>query len=246
MRGALLACVTILCVAVVAVFQATRPASGAANPRTFVPAPSFYREFSPTYRTSIADAYWLGVVQYYGEHIKTDKRLDSLPAMLDLVTSLSPRFTEPYLFGSFALIDAGKGNQAYALLEHGFRANPTDWRFPAQLAFFAYRYGQGQDKERVAANWYAIASRLPGHPGYIPRLAAVLLSRGGDRQKAILMWGEVYAQGDKYAMQKAVSGLQAVLPTDKEARYEAIVPLQIMMSPDRWDQLRYDLFKAYF
>jgi hypothetical protein len=246
MRAVLTACAAILCLAVVVAFQATRPASGAANPRTFVPPPGFYREFSPTYRTSIADIYWLGVVQYYGEHIKTDMRLDSLPAMLDLVTSLSPRFKEPYLFGSFALIDAGKGNQAYALLKRGFNANPTDWHFPVQLGFFAFRYGVGKERFRIAAQWYEIAARLPGRPAYISWLAADLATNAGDNQKAIVLWGEVYADGDKYSMQKAVVALQRLLPVDKKARYQAIIPLQTMMSPDRWNQLLYDLFKAYF
>ena len=40
---------------------------------------------------SIADAYYLRMVQYYGEHIESG-RLESLPAMVDLVTALSPHF----------------------------------------------------------------------------------------------------------------------------------------------------------
>lgn len=245
-RRLLVAAAAVACLAAVIAFQATRPAIGAAGPHPFVPAPRFYREFSPTYRTSIADVYWLGVVQYYGEHIKTDGRFDSLPAMLDLVTSLSPRFTQPYEFGSFALIDAHREDLAYALLQRGFRANPRDWRFPAQLGFFAYRYGKGKDRERIAAKWYSIASGLPGRPAYIPRLAAVLLTKGGETQKAILMWGEVYAEGDKIVRQKAVAGLEALLPTEKQARYKAILPLQAMMVPNLWNQLLFDLFETYF
>ena len=141
---------------------------GAQNPRPFVPAPKFFEEFSPTYRTSIADVYWLGVVQYYGEHIKSDGRLDSLKAMLDVVTGLSPGFEQPYFFGAFALTDAGQAGAGYDLLKRGFEAHPDDWRFPADLGFFAYRYGSGSDKDLVASEWYQKAAKLPGRPGLHP------------------------------------------------------------------------------
>ena len=59
-----------------------------------MPAPKFFLDFSPSFRTSIADAYYLNMVQYYGEHVNGDGRLDSLPRMVDLVTTLSPHFTQ--------------------------------------------------------------------------------------------------------------------------------------------------------
>ena len=63
----------------VVAYQVTRPAKAPANPRVFVPSPQFFLDFSPSFRTSIADAYYLHMVQYYGEHVKGDGRLDSLP-----------------------------------------------------------------------------------------------------------------------------------------------------------------------
>ena len=238
-----LACVSL---AAVLAFQVTRPATGGGgNPRPFVPAPKFYEEFSPSYRTSIADVYWLGVVQYYGEHIKGDGRLDSLGAMLDLVTTLSPRFKEPYLFGSFALTDAGLAQAGYDLLKRGFAANPGDWHFPVQLGFFAYRYGSAAKKDLVAAGWYVRAAAIPGAPSYVPRLAAVLTAKGGERPKAILLWAQIYGQGDKYARQKAVTALDALMPAAKQARMKAVAQLKSLMSSDRFDQLILGLFKGY-
>ena len=35
------------------------------------PSPQFFLDFSPSFRTTIADAYWLQMIQYYGEHITT-------------------------------------------------------------------------------------------------------------------------------------------------------------------------------
>ena len=129
--------------------------------------------------------YYLQMVQYYGEHVSGDGRLDSLPAMAELVTTLSPHFTRAYLFSAFALIDAGRADAAYELLQKGFEENPDDWHFPAYLGFFAYRYGEGEEKNLAAARWYQKASEIPGSPDYLPRLAAALLAKGGEQEKAV-------------------------------------------------------------
>lgn len=246
MRRLVCALVALACVAAVIGFQVTRPVKASSDPRVFVPSSHFYEMLSPSYRTSIADLYWLGTVQYYGEHIDGDRRLDSLPAMLDLVTALSPRFIEPYLFSTFALADAGQPQAAYDLLERGYRANPRNWRLPYQLGFLAYTYGQGKEKKaRSAAKWFTVANGLPGRPAFIPRLAAGMLRRGGEREKAIIMWGPIYTDGDKFARQKAVESLDTLLPKGKEARMKAVVPLYQTMPKQAFEELLAQLFKDY-
>ena len=231
------------CAAGVIAYQATRPSAAPASPKVFVPAPAFFQDFSPSFRTSIADAYYLVMVQYYGEHMKSDGRLDSLPAMTDLVTTLSPHFIRAYLFGAFSLIDAGRPDAGYALLKKGFKENPEDWRFPAYLGFFAYRYGAGKDKDLWASRWYEQAAAIPGSPSYIPRLAAVLAAKGGDQEKAILMWGQAYLAGDKYARQRSVNELNKILPTEKGARMKALAPLYGTMPQAEFNALIAELFK---
>jgi tetratricopeptide (TPR) repeat protein len=245
MRRFVLVLLVLACAAGVVAYQATRPARAPANPRVFVPSSKFFEDFSPSFRTSIADAYYLMTVQYYGEHVRGDGRLDSLPAMLDLVTTLSPRFTRAYLFGAFALIDAGRPDASYELLQKGVKANPDDWRFPAYLGFFAYRYGEGKDKDLIAAQWYQKAAEIPGSPDYLKRLAAVLLAKGGEAEKAILMWGQAYLAGDKYARTRAVTELDKILPQDKEARMRALAPLYGTMPKAEFEALIADLFEGY-
>jgi tetratricopeptide (TPR) repeat protein len=242
----LLAFVIVLaCAGVVIAYQVSRPAQAPADPRVFVPAPAFFLDFSPSLRTSVADAYYLAMVQYYGEHVKTDGRLDSLPQMVDLVTKLSPHFTRAYLFGAFALIDAGRPDAAYEVLKRGFAANPGDWHFPAYLGFFAYRYGAGRDKDLAAARWYEQAAAIPGSPDYLARLAATLTARGGEQEKAVVMWGQVYMGGDKYVRQKAVAGLEGILPKEKAARMEAVAPLYQTMPKAEFEALTAKLFESY-
>lgn len=234
-----------LCVGVVIGYQSDRPAAATPNPVVFVPSPGFYKNFSPGVRATLADVYWLYTIQYYGEHLKSDHRLDSLPAMVRLVTALSPHFTEAYFFGAFAMIDVGRPAVAYALLQQGFKANPNDWRFPFYLGFFAYTYASGVHKDQVAAQWYAAAARLPGAPEFVPRMAAELATRGSSRQTAIDLWTQVYCQGDKYAQQKAVAALDQLLPKDKVAREKAVAALQGAVPRALFDQFVADLFQGY-
>lgn len=244
-RRVILVLAVVACAAGVVAYQATRPARAPASPKTFVPSPTFFQDFSPSFRTSIADVYYLMMVQYYGEHVAGDGRLDALPQMVDLVTRLSPHFARAYLFGAFALIDAGRPDVSYELLERGYRANPDDWVFPAYLGYFAYQYGEREDKELIAARWYERAAEIPGSPDTLVRLSAALLAKGGEKRKAILMLGQAYLAGDKYARDKAVTGLEFILPEDRDARMKAVAPLYETMPRAEFDALLAELFEDY-
>ena len=235
----------VACAAGVVAYQATRPARAPASPRVFVPSPRFFLDFSPSFRTSIADLYYLNMVQYYGEHVKGDGRLDSLPDMVRLVTQLSPHFTRAYLFGAFALVDARQPGVSYEVLKKGFEANPGNWRFPSYLGFFVYAFADNKDKDRIAADWYSKAAAIPGSPARLQRLAAVLLGKGGETGKAIQMWGQVYAAGDKYSRKKAVEGLERILPADKAARMKALAPLGDTMARQDYEALIAELVKGH-
>jgi len=246
MRGRLaLVLVVVACAAVVVAYQATRTESVAADPRVFVPSPEVFLDLSPSFRTSVSDAYYLSMVQYFGEHVRGDQEFDSLPAMVDLVTELSPRFSKGYVFGSMALSDAGRSDLAYEVLQRGFEQFPDDYRFPAYLGFFVYRYGQGENKDEVAAQWYQKAAEIPGRPDYIPRLAATLFGKGGELEKSVAMWGQVYLAGDKYSQQRAVDELNAILPKDKDARIRVLAPLASTMPVADLNSLLGELFEGY-
>jgi tetratricopeptide (TPR) repeat protein len=237
--------VVVACAAGVVAYQASRPAKAPASPRVFVPSPRFFLDFSPSFRTSIADAYYLNMVQYFGEHVNGDGRLDSLPQMVELVTRLSPHFARAYLFGAFALIDAGRPDLSYKILQKAVKENPHNWRYPAYLGFFAYKYGTGKNKDVLAAQWYQKAAAIPGSPDYLPRLAAALMTKGGDTEKAILMWGQVYIAGDKYSHRRAVRELDKLLPTDRAARMKAVAPLYNTMPKAEFEALVAELFQGY-
>lgn len=231
----------IACIAVVIGYQATRPERAASDPRVFVPSPSFFEDFSPGFRTSIADAYYLYMVQYYGEHIEGDGRLDSMADLVDLVTRLSPRFVKAYQFGTFALLDANEGARAYEILQRGVEANPYDWHLPALAGFLVYNYGQGETKNELAAEWYARAGSIEGAPPIFRRLAATITAKGGEAQKAALMWAQVYADGDQYSREKAIQALDELLPDGPAERQQALAELAQSMPVDQFARLAEEL-----
>ena len=245
-RRAVAVFAVLACAAGVVAYQASRPGRATADPHVFVPSPKFFLDFSPSFRTSIADAYYLNMVQYYGENHKS-AALESIPAMVDLVTTLSPHFSKPYSFGAFALLDAGRPDLSVKFLQRGLKENPTEWGYPAYLGYFTYQYGPGSkaQNELAAARWYERAAAVPGSPPYLLRLAAVLSGKGGDLEKAVTMWGQVYAAGDKYSRQKAVDGLDRILPKDKAARMKAVAPLTDTMPKADLEALIAELFKGY-
>jgi hypothetical protein len=241
------AILVVVCAAAVIGFQATRPRTASSSPTVFVPSPKFFKDVSPGFGTFVSDLYWLTTVQYYGEHVNGDGRLDSLPEMLDLVTGLSPHFSKPYLFGAFALLDAGKAQQAYQLLVRGARENPDDWQLASTVGIFIYSFAKNGDKAALAARWYEKAARIPGHPEYVDRLAAELTQKGGEAEKAATMWAQVYADGDKYSKGKAVDALRQILAsstlklTTREKQLKFLSRFQTMMTPGDYQQLVLDV-----
>ena len=225
LRRALSVFVFAVCVTVVVGYQVTRPAKGDSSPRVFVPSAQFFEDFSPSFRTTIADVYWLRTVQYYGEHVTGDRQFDSLWPMLDLTTRLSPRFRRPYSFGAFALLDAGRADLGYELLLRGHAAIPDDWRLLTHLGFFVYRFGSMPDKDQIAASWYQKASQAPGAPDWVGRVAARLLVKGGEREKAAMQWAQVYGVGDDYSREQALRELAKLLPIDPTARRREVAAL---------------------
>ena len=107
--------------------------------------------------------------------------------MLDLVTELSPKYRRAYLFGAYALLDAGLGNDAYRLLERGFEENPDAWRLATNAGILMYSYGPEDVKREVAAEWFEKAAAVPGAPEYVSRIAARLLGEGGEIEKALAL-----------------------------------------------------------
>lgn len=152
------------------------------------------------YDNLLADLYWMRAVVYYGgERLATGQPPDytRLYELLDLVTTLDPRFNIAYRFGAIFLAESypsgpGRPDQAIALLQRGVDRTGR-WEYMHDIGFVHYWWLHDYP---TAAAWFEKAAAVPGSPAWLTPLAATTLAAGGDRQSARLLWQEVLNAGD--------------------------------------------------
>lgn len=153
------------------------------------------------YDALVADLYWIRAVVYYGGQRLRDessRSYDLLYPMLDLVTTLDPRFKVAYRFGAIFLTEAypngpGQPHQAIALLENGIARDGGRWEYMHDIGFIYYWWLQDYAK---AAEWFERGAKAPGGPEWLAPLAATTLAVGGDRQSSRTMWRQLRENAD--------------------------------------------------
>ncbi|MEO8259361.1 MAG: hypothetical protein ABI868_18585 [Acidobacteriota bacterium] len=209
--GAAVLLVAALMAAVVGVQAARERAypTGADTAATvYITSAAAVRRLSLAYSMLAADVYWIRAIQYYGGiKRQLDSELPQLapppslaadPAagypllypLLDLTTSLDPRFNVAYRFGAVFLSEPapggpGRPDLAIALLEKGLRERPDKWEYRLDIGFVHYWFTHDY---QAAARWFDQASGVPGSPWWLKSLAATTLAQGGDRQSSRQMW----------------------------------------------------------
>jgi hypothetical protein len=178
--GAIVAIVVLLASAVG--LQAVRERRGMLEPPgsanlLYVRSPAAMKRLALSYQSLVADIYWIRAVQHYGStklSADPDKQYDLLYPLLDLTTSLDPRFNAAYLFGAIFLAESfpngpGRPDQAIALLKKGLQAQPAKWEL-AQAIGFVYYWSYTDFME--AASWFRRAAAMPKAPFWIARQRA--------------------------------------------------------------------------
>ena len=181
-------------------------------------------------RSLASDLYWIRAIQYYGGHAKAAKAraddalepppalaasppvaFDALYPLLDITTTLDPRFNIAYRFGSIFLSETyphgpGRPDQAIALLEKGLQAMPDKWQYWQDIGFVYYwnlhDYAQ-------AARAFNRGADIPRAPWWLRSMAATMLAKGGDRSTSRLLWAQLYdTANNEYARNAARTKLQ--------------------------------------
>jgi tetratricopeptide (TPR) repeat protein len=161
----------------------------------YVSSPAVLTRAVLSFDALAADLYWIRAIQYYGRNRllrKEGVRYDLLYPLLDLTTSLDPRFSVAYRFGAFFLSERAPGGAdrpdlSIRLLEKAIAVNPDRWEYPHDIGFVHYRRGNFKE----AAEWFRRASRVPGATNWLEPLAAVTLATGGDLESSRLLWQNI-------------------------------------------------------
>ena len=176
-------------------------ASPATEHLLYVRSPEFMKRAALSYDSLVADVYWIRAVQHFGQTKLSKaegKQYDLLLPLLDLATSLDPRFNIAYRFGAIFLAEdypggAGRPDQAIALLQKGLEQQPGKWEFAQDIGFVHYWWRKDYPQ---AAEWFTRAGAMPGAPNWLPAVAAVTLARGGHRDSSRRLWQEVLNSAD--------------------------------------------------
>ena len=169
------------------------------------------RRLSPGLEDVMADIYWLRTVQYFGGQraFAKEKRFDLLEPLIDITTTLDPRFELAYRYGAVFLAEpppsgAGRPRAAVALLERGVRALPQSWRIRQDLGFFHFFFlGDSREAARILLE----AADLPGTPHWLRTAAGDFLREGGERETSRQVWRHLAEQSEGQMRDNALVNL---------------------------------------
>src|SRR3990170_7095555 len=136
----------------------------------FLPKGEYLKPAVIGYEQLVGDIIWLRTIQVIGDKVVTPKGYDWVYHAMDVVTTLDPKFAYAYQFGGVTLSELGnRPDMSNMLLEKGLKENPEVWQIPFYLGFNNFFHLHNYEK---AAKYMSIASELPGHPEYLPKLAS--------------------------------------------------------------------------
>ena len=155
----------------------------------------------------LADAYWIRTVVYFGrQRLSTaaDKNYDLLHPLLELVTTLDPRFTVAYRFGAVFLSEPqpdgpGRPDLAIDLLKRGVAMSPERWEYLHAIGFVHYWSDRNYQE---AAAWLEKASEIPDAPIWLKSSAALMRTEAGDRSAARVLWGQLHDSADDPSLRR--------------------------------------------
>jgi hypothetical protein len=113
--------------------------------------------------------------------------------VFEILTSLSPEFESPCVFGAFALAQEGRDfAAAEELMLRALERRPRSGRLAFELGFLYFVRPGGRDLAK-AADYFELASRLPGSPPSAAHFAASTRQNSGDLLVAHQLWSQVRA-----------------------------------------------------
>jgi hypothetical protein len=200
----------------------SRPAAPTREDVPWVPPAGAVRPLFLGYNALAADLFWIRTVQYFGEHIQTDRNYPYLYRLVDLTTSLDPHFVDAYQLGGLFLSLGHAYPDAVAIYTKGIKHNPDRWELPYDLGRM-YFLDLGDIPS--ALQWFERANALPGHGHYVPRLVARLRARAGLLEAAIEMWERMLETSDNaWVRQTARKEIQKLRQGVRGERRDATDP----------------------
>ena len=163
----------------------------------YLPSAAALDRMALSFDSVVADVYWIRALQHFGTTRRSDhteKRYDLLYPLLDIATTLDPRFSIAYRFGAIFLAEPfpdgpGRPDQAVTLLQKGARQMPERWEYLMDTGFVYY---WSLHDYAEAASWFRRAGAIPGSPWWLQSLAANTMAMGGNRRDSRVLWQQIH------------------------------------------------------
>jgi len=223
------------------------------SPLQFAPPPAFYRVAAGYLQQLAAEMLFIRVSVFLGGVPPgTDKTSyeDALANNFEVMTTLYPRFIDPYYFtqGFLPSISPKSAARAAGIFETGIAAYPEDYilRF-----FYGTNFFLTMNEPLKGAKAFAEAAQLPEAPPLFGHLAALLSAQGGDIQAGLISLKTMLAAEKEEVVRKRyeeeiVIFEQAILTQQAINAYinkygsppkelEQLIPEFVAQLPETWD-----------
>ncbi len=166
------------------------------------------------YKVLAGHAFWIKVIQYYGDAFNSLDRYSKLYDYCSLASDLNPKFISIYTLGASALaFHLNRGNEAIRLLQKGINSNPNDIRLKLMLVSIAYQ--NTQEYDRVIPFLDAQIERGDA-PYMLINILANTYQKVGRYPKAIKLWKKIMRDTDSNEMKiQAAQKLQELYTITK-------------------------------
>lgn len=188
--------------------DAAKPKDWQKAEMTYLPSGKYLKPMTLGFREAAASLLWVKGVIYFGEAYLTHGDHQWMGHILDIVTTLNPRFREAYNFGATLLTkDNSEITQTLKLIDRGLVQFPEEWQWRVAAALARQRL----DSNMVAAAVYLEPlGKDTAAPQHVRTLAATFLEKGGNEKMAIAYLVGQYGQ--------AISPFQREIFVDRLAR----------------------------
>jgi hypothetical protein len=173
----------------------------------YVSSPTVMKRLVLSYDALAADVYWIRAIQHFGRERQGQDGAQDYPLLyplLDMATSLDPRFNLADRFGAIFLSEQppggpGRPDLAIALLEKGIAEMPHKWEYYQDAGFVHY---WARHDYVAAADWFKRGSEIKDAPWWLKLVSANTLAKGGDRRASRMLYAALLQSGENDFMRK--------------------------------------------
>lgn len=210
----------------------------------FLPRGEYVKPLLLGYQQIAADFVWLRSLQVLGQHTLSPQEYEWLYKSLDLITTLDPHYAYAYHAGGVILTElAHRVDLSNQLLEKGLQTNPMVWQIPFYLGYNHLLYLHDYAR---AADYMAMAARLPEHPSYLPGLATRLYAEVGNIEVALDLLEPLWRQAEDQQIKEALEVRIKELIIERDIRVLEKIVMQYHAAEGAGPQNLLDLVERGF